>query len=97
MTLNFTGYIEGYYGRLFDWRERNRLLGGVAAAGMTSYVYAPKEDLCHRQLWRQPDDKAWPAEVTQFAATAAAKNIRLIAGIAPVLDVDFASLDAPMD
>ena len=94
MTLNFTGYIEGYYGRIFDWRNRNRLLGGVAAAGMTSYFYAPKEDACHRQFWRQPYDKAWQAEFTQFAATAAAKNIHLIAGIAPGLDFDFASLDA---
>ena len=94
MTLNFTGYIEGYYGRIFDWRNRNRLLGGVAAAGMTSYFYAPKEDACHRQFWRQPYDKAWQAEFTQFAVTAAAKNIHLIAGIAPGLDFDFASLDA---
>lgn len=97
MTLNFTGYIEGYYGRLLDWRNRNRLLGGVAAAGMTSYFYAPKEDACHRVFWREPYDKAWQAEFTQFAATAAAKNIHLIAGIAPGLDFDFASLDASMD
>ena len=97
MTLIFTGYIEGYYGRLFDWRDRNRLLGGVAAAGMTSYFYAPKEDARHRQFWRQPYDKAWQAEFTQFATIAAAKNIHLIAGIAPGLDFDFASLDASMD
>ena len=97
MTLNFTGYIEGYYGRLLDWHDRNRLLGGVTAAGMTSYFYAPKEDVCHRQFWRQPYDKAWQAEFAQFAATAAAKNIHLIAGIAPGLDFDFASLDASMD
>ena len=97
MTLNFTGYIEGYYGRLFDWRDRNRLLGGIAAAAMTSYFYAPKEDAFHRQFWRQPYDKAWQAEFAQFAATAVAKNIHPIAGIAPGLDFDFASLDAPMD
>ena len=97
MTLIFTGYIEGYYGRLFDWRDRNRLLGGVAAAEMTSYFYAPKEDARHRQFWRQPYDKAWQTEFTQFATIAAAKNIRLIAGIAPGLDFDFASLDASMD
>ena len=97
MTLNFTGYIEGYYGRLLDWRDRNRVVAAVAAAGMTSYFYAPKEDACHRQFWRQPYDKAWQAEFTQFAATAAAKNIHLIAGIAPGLDFDFASLDASMD
>jgi len=97
MTLIFTGYIEGYYGRLFDWRDRNRLLGGVAAAEMTSYFYAPKEDARHRQFWRQPYDKAWQAEFTQFATIAAAKNIHLIAGIAHGLDFDFASLDASMD
>jgi len=97
MTLNFTGYIEGYYGRLLDWRDRNRLLGGVAAAGMTSYFFAPKEDVRHRQFWRQPYEKAWQAEFTQFAATAAAKNIHLIAGVAPGLDFDFASLDASTD
>jgi len=97
MTLIFTGYIEGYYGRLFDWRDRNRLLGGVAAAEMTSYFYAPKEDARHRQFWRQPYDKAWQAEFTQFATIAAAKNIHLIAGIAPGLDFDFASLDASVD
>ena len=97
MTLNFTGYIEGYYGRLLDWRDRNRLLGGVAAAAMTSYFYAPKEDAFHRQFWRQPYDKAWHSEFTQFAATAAAKNIHLIAGIAPGLDFDFVSLDASTD
>ena len=97
MTLIFTGYIEGYYGRLFDWHDRNRLLSGVAAAEMTSYFYAPKEDARHRQFWRQPYDKAWQAEFTQFATIAAAKNIHLIAGIAPGLDFDFASLDASMD
>ncbi|WP_443645267.1 beta-N-acetylglucosaminidase domain-containing protein [Candidatus Ponderosibacter sp. Uisw_141_02] len=97
MTLIFTGYIEGYYGRLFDWHDRNRLLGGVAAAEMTSYFYAPKEDARHRQFWRQPYDKAWQAEFTQFATIAAAKNIHLIAGIAPGLDFDFASLDASVD
>ena len=97
MTLIFTGYIEGYYGRLFDWHDRNRLLSGVAAAEMTSYFYAPKEDARHRQFWRQPYDKAWQAEFTQFATIAAAKNIHLIAGIAPGLDFDFASLDASVD
>ena len=97
MTLNFTGYIEGYYGRLLDWRDRNRLLGGVAAAANDKLFLRTKRRCVHRQFWRQPYDKAWQAEFTQFAATAAAKNIHLIAGIAPGLDFDFASLDASTD
>ncbi|MBL6596635.1 MAG: beta-N-acetylglucosaminidase domain-containing protein [Candidatus Puniceispirillum sp.] len=93
MTLNFTGYIEGYYGRLLSWHDRERLLDGLKAAGMTSYFYAPKEDVCHRYLWRQPYDAAWQASFATFTANAAAKNICVIAGIAPGLDFDFAALD----
>ena len=38
----FTGYIEGYYGKLLAWHDRDRLLDGLEAVGMTSYFYAPK-------------------------------------------------------
>ena len=40
----FTGYIEGYYGKLLEWQDRDRLLDGLEAVGMTSYFYAPKDD-----------------------------------------------------
>lgn len=89
----FTGYIEGYYGRLLDWQDRERLLVGLAAVGMNSYFFAPKEDACHRQFWRQPYELAWKKAFSQFTVSAAAKKIQVIAGIAPGLDFDFASLD----
>ena len=94
MTLTFTGYIEGYYGKLLDWHDRDRLLDRLAAAGMNSYFYAPKEDVCHRHDWRQPYDARWRGDFAQFTANAASKNIHIIAGIAPGLDFDFASLDS---
>jgi hypothetical protein len=93
MALNFTGYIEGYYGQLLSWHDRDRLLDGLKIAGMTSYFYAPKEDACHRYLWRQPYDAAWQASFAKFTANAEARNIHIIAGIAPGLDFDFAAID----
>ena len=93
MTRQFTGYIEGYYGRLLDWRDRDRLIDRVVAAGMNSYFYAPKEDRYHRYYWRQPYDLTWQQAFSKFSRRAAVKGIYVIAGIAPGLDFDFASLD----
>jgi hypothetical protein len=40
-----SGYIEGYYGRLFDWSARHELVAVMASLGMNSYLYAPKDVL----------------------------------------------------
>ena len=58
------GYIEGYYGRLLNWRERHRIIARLAALGMNAYLHAPKEDPHHRMNWRDP----WPEDwITSFS------------------------------
>ena len=86
------GYIEGYYGRLLDWPERLRILDQLAALSMTHYFYAPKEDACHRLRWRQPYSESWRADFQRFCTHAENHDVTVIAGIAPGLDFDFASL-----
>ncbi|MGB2069624.1 MAG: beta-N-acetylglucosaminidase domain-containing protein, partial [Candidatus Puniceispirillaceae bacterium] len=56
------GYIEGYYGRILSWQERHRIVDQLAALGMSSYVYAPKEDVNHRIAWRTAWDGEWCAD-----------------------------------
>jgi hyaluronoglucosaminidase len=87
-----TGYVEGYYGRLLDWADRRRILDALADGGMNVYVYAPKDDPFHRQQWRRSYDAEWLAEFASFAAAAATRQVQLVAGIAPGLDFDFASM-----
>lgn len=87
------GYIEGYYGRLLAWDERHRLITTLARLGMTRYLYAPKEDPCHRLHWRSDWDDAWWQDFRAFAETAREHGIEVMAGIAPGADFDFASLD----
>lgn len=84
------GYIEGYYGRLFTFQERIELLETLSILGCKNYLYAPKEDVCHRFKWRKPYDADWRAEFSQFCAEAKDKQIFIWAGIAPGLDFDFA-------
>ena len=65
LPLALHGYIEGYYGRLLDWDDRTRLLHRLSSLGLNAYLYAPKEDECHRFEWRRPWDKNRLNEASQ--------------------------------
>ncbi len=93
MSLAYTGYIEGYYGRLPEWSERLTLVKCLAAIGQHYYWYAPKEDPLHRVNWRQPYPQAWVDAFSAFCAESQALGVGVIAGVAPGLDFDFAALD----
>lgn len=47
------GYIEGFYGH--TWTQENRLsvMRLMAKYGMNTYFYAPKDDIYHREKWRE--------------------------------------------
>ena len=47
------GYIEGFYGPTWEQEKRASVMKLMAAYGMNSYFYAPKDDLYHRELWRE--------------------------------------------
>jgi len=91
------GYLEGYYGRLLGWEERAALLAELAVRGLNAYVYAPKEDVCHRLCWRRPYDSVWRDAFRAFCADAKARGIDVIAGVAPGIDFAFASLKGGAD
>ena len=82
------GYIEGYYGRLLDWQDRQRIISRLASLGMNAYLYAPKEDPFHRVNWRDPWPDDWIRSFAGICAHAAANGVMLFAGIAPGLDYD---------
>ncbi|MGB0518763.1 MAG: beta-N-acetylglucosaminidase domain-containing protein, partial [Candidatus Puniceispirillaceae bacterium] len=82
------GYIEGYYGRLLDWDDRARLLHRLSSLGLNAYLYAPKEDECHRFEWRRPWDKDWLASFSRFCKEARRHDVCVLGGIAPGLDYD---------
>lgn len=82
------GYIEGYYGRLLGWDDRARILRQLRSLGMNAYLYAPKEDECHRFSWRRPWDASWIGEFSHFCETAKEAGILVLGGVAPGLDYD---------
>ena len=82
------GIIEGFYGPPWSWEERREVCAALAADGMDTYVYAPKDDPLHRERWREP----YPAaELEQFRTLVEAGTLRVGVGISPGLSMELGS------
>ncbi len=90
---NITGYIEGYYGRLLSWEDRERIIKCLRKNNMNTYLYAPKEDINHRLYWRKKYNKKWRENFRKFTNLCKKNKINIIAGIAPGLDFNFNQLN----
>ena len=53
-----SGVIEGFYGPPWSQAERATLFEQMAAWGLDTYLYCPKDDLHHRAVWREPYGEA---------------------------------------
>ena len=87
------GYIEGFYGQILSWEDRNRIINKLKQTKMNSYLYAPKEDEFHRKNWRLSYKKKWIEDFKQFSKNANNKNINVLFGISPGLDFNFNYLE----
>ena len=47
------GYIEGFYGDTWEQSKRLSVMKLMAKYGMNTYFYAPKDDIYHRERWRE--------------------------------------------
>jgi len=62
------GVIEGFYGNPWTRQQRLDLVEFIAARGMNTFVYGPKDDPLVRRAWRAPyqgDDLARLAELVE--------------------------------
>ena len=92
-NIQISGYIEGYYGRLLNWKDRKLIIHSLKKNNMNTYLYAPKEDLNHRLNWRDQYSSHWRKNFRSFTNYSKNNNIDIIAGIAPGLDFNFKNID----
>lgn len=52
-TFETRGYIEGFYGPTWAHEKRVSVMKLMAKYGMNTYFYAPKDDIYHREKWRE--------------------------------------------
>ncbi len=83
------GVIEGFYGAPWSRDQRFRLLDALETNGLNTYMYAPKDDLKHRALWR---DAYGPEELSalgELCRGCGERDLHLIYGLAPGLDMAY--------
>ena len=84
--MKYTGYIEGYYGKLLSWDERIEIIGHLSQNNLNTYFYCPKEDPHHRSEWKKPYSQNWLDLFSNFINVSDKNGINIIFGISPGLD-----------
>jgi hypothetical protein len=92
-ALKIRGTIEGFYGPPWSPGERLDHLRFSAAAGLDTYVYAPKDDPFHRRRWREPYPKAELDRLGDLIRCADEAGVRFVYALHPALSMRFAQDD----
>ena len=83
------GVIEGFYGPPWSQAERVELFDWMAAWGLNTYLYAPKDDLKHRAIWRELYSTAEAEALLQLIRACEQCQIRFIYALSPGLDIRY--------
>lgn len=86
-----SGVIEGFYGRPWTGAQRRQLFQWLQQWGLNTYMYAPKDDLKHRALWRECYDRTEAAELKRRVADSQACGLDFVYALAPGLDIHYAT------
>jgi protein O-GlcNAcase / histone acetyltransferase len=86
-TEFLSGVIEGFYGKPWTAAERLDLFGWMARWGLNTYFYAPKDDLHHRALWREPYAAADAGDLSHLVEACRQHTIHFVYALSPGLDI----------
>ena len=85
------GVIEGFYGPPWTPAERVEMLDWMAGGGLNTYLYAPKDDLKQRAIWRELYNEKELVCLQQLIAECNKRGIRFVTALSPGLDIHFSS------
>ena len=84
-----SGVIEGFYGQPWSQAERFELFDWMQAWGLDTYLYAPKDDLKHRTLWRELYSASESDNLASLIRACDQRNLRFIYALSPGLDIRY--------
>ncbi|XP_050566439.1 protein O-GlcNAcase-like isoform X8 [Cygnus atratus] len=85
------GVVEGFYGRPWSMEERRLLFRWLERRGLNCYMYAPKDELKHRLLWREPYTEHEAAQMQSLIEAAQEHGVEFIFAISAGQDMVFSS------
>ncbi|XP_021238206.1 protein O-GlcNAcase-like isoform X6 [Numida meleagris] len=85
------GVVEGFYGRPWSMEQRKLLFRWLKRWGLNCYMYAPKDELKHRLLWREPYTEHEAAQMQSLIKAAQEHDVEFIFAISAGQDIVFSS------
>ncbi|XP_068710020.1 protein O-GlcNAcase-like [Montipora foliosa] len=85
------GVVEGFYGRPWTYEQRKELFLRLKNLGMNTYLYAPKDDLKHRALWRDLYSPEETENLKQLITSSKECGVTFYYALSPGLDILFSS------
>ncbi|XP_063257416.1 protein O-GlcNAcase-like isoform X2 [Prinia subflava] len=85
------GVVEGFYGRPWSMDQRKLLFQWLRRRGLNCYMYAPKDELKHRLLWREPYTEHEAARMRSLLEAAHQQGVEFIFAISAGQDMVFSS------
>ena len=87
------GVIEGFYGRPWSPGQRLEMVDFIAARGMTTFVYGPKDDPALRRDWKVPFGETDRTRLTQLRRHCEAAGVELLVCVSPGLTIRYSDAD----
>ncbi len=87
------GVIEGFYGNPYTQEQRLELVDFLAAHGMNTFVYGPKDDPLVRARWRDPYDGGALHRLAELVDRCRARDVQLMYCVSPGLSMRYSDPD----
>jgi len=88
-NILLSGVIEGFYGQPWSQAERLEMFEWMAAWGLNTYLYAPKDDLKHRALWRDLYAAPEAENLSAVIKACRQRHLQFIYALSPGLDIRY--------
>ncbi len=83
------GYIEGFYGTPWSHESRKSVMALMAKNRMNTVYYAPKDDLYHREKWREKYPEAELSKLKELVAVSKKYYMDFYWCVAPGLSMKY--------
>lgn len=90
-AFDVRGIVEGFYGKPWTHDERLDMIRFIAARGMNTFVYAPKDDSLVRRDWREEYSGPELERIAELIIECESNDIDFVYCLSPGLSIRYSS------
>lgn len=96
-TVPKRGIVEGFYGEPWSHEDRLSITAFLGDNKMNTYIYAPKDDIKHREKWREDYNETEKQAFSEIIDCCKSNKVHFVYALSPGLDFKYSSFDAELN